>query len=117
MPHAGTDLPSSSSRKAHMTDVAQIAIPVPYLGFVNLWLLEGEPLTLVDAGPSNDDALASLEEQLAERGLTVDNIELVLVTHHHLDHSGLAATIKQRAGARIAAHKGTARWGAEYHHR
>jgi glyoxylase-like metal-dependent hydrolase (beta-lactamase superfamily II) len=100
-----------------MTDVAQIAIPVPYLGFVNLWLLEGEPLTLVDAGPANDEALASLEEQLAERGLTVEEIELVLVTHHHLDHSGLAATIKQRAGARIAAHKGTARWGAEYHQR
>ena len=100
-----------------MTAPVQIALPVPYLGSVNLWLLEGEPLTLVDTGPSNDEALMSLEKQLADVGLTVEDVELILITHHHLDHSGLAATIKERSGARIAAHRGTARWGADYHER
>lgn len=100
-----------------MTDVAQIAIPVPYLGSVNVWLLKGDPLTLVDAGPANDEALASLEQQLDGHGLRVEDVELLLITHHHLDHSGLAAKIKLRSGARIAAHRGTARWGVGYHER
>ena len=46
-----------------MGEVAQIAVPVPYLGSVNVWLLPGEPLTLVDTGPANDEALGSLEQQ------------------------------------------------------
>jgi glyoxylase-like metal-dependent hydrolase (beta-lactamase superfamily II) len=100
-----------------MTDILNIAIPVPYLGSVNVWLLEGKPLTLVDTGPANDEALAALESGLAGLGRAVEEIELVLVTHHHLDHSGLAATIKARAGAEIAAHRSTARWGAAYHER
>jgi glyoxylase-like metal-dependent hydrolase (beta-lactamase superfamily II) len=97
-----------------LSEVAQLRLPVPFLGSVNLWLLVGEPLTLVDVGPANDESLASLEQELAAHGLTVEEIELVLITHHHLDHSGLARTIKQRSGAEIAAHRGTAAWGRDY---
>jgi glyoxylase-like metal-dependent hydrolase (beta-lactamase superfamily II) len=97
-----------------MTEIAQLQLPVPYLGSVNVWLLRGDPLTLVDTGPLNDEALAALEAALAEHGHAIVDIELVLITHHHLDHSGLAATIAKRSGAVIAAHRGTARWGAEY---
>ena len=79
---------------------------MPYLGSVNVWLLEGEPLTLVDAGPHNDEALDALEQELAGHGHALADIELVLLTHHHLDHSGLAATIKARSGAQIVAHRG-----------
>lgn len=100
-----------------MREVAQIAVPVPYLGSVNVWLLRGEPLTIVDTGPANDGALASLEEQLAAHGHTVEELELILLTHHHLDHSGLASRIKERSGATIAAHRGTARWGDGYDRR
>jgi glyoxylase-like metal-dependent hydrolase (beta-lactamase superfamily II) len=100
-----------------MTDVAQIAIPVPYLGSVNAWLLHGKPLTLVDTGLASEEALAALERQLGRHGLAVEEIELVLLTHHHLDHSGLAAAIRERSGGEIAAHRGTARWGGAYHQR
>lgn len=100
-----------------MTAVDHIAIPIPLIGFVNLWLLRGEPLTLVDTGPGTPEAFAALEQQLGEHGVTVEEIELVLVTHHHLDHSGLAARIRELSGAQIAAHKGTARWVRDYHER
>jgi glyoxylase-like metal-dependent hydrolase (beta-lactamase superfamily II) len=100
-----------------VSDVAQIAVPVPYLGSVNVWLLRGAPLALIDTGPSNDGAFSALEQQLAGHGVAVEDIELVLITHHHLDHSGLAARIKERSGAEIAAHRGTAQWGAAYHER
>jgi glyoxylase-like metal-dependent hydrolase (beta-lactamase superfamily II) len=100
-----------------VTDIEQIALPVRYLGTVNLWLLRGEPLTLVDTGPATEPSLAELERQLAERGLRLEDVEQVLLTHHHLDHSGLAAAIRERSGARVAAHRGTAAWGSRYHER
>ena len=98
-----------------MSDVIPIRLPLMYLGSVNVWLLRGDPLTLIDTGPANEEALAALEAQLREHSVTVEEIELVLITHHHLDHSGLATAIKQRSGAQIAAHRGTARWGQRYY--
>ena len=80
--------------------IAQLQLPVPWLGSVNVWLLEGEPLTLVDTGPSNGRAAEALDDELARHGHAVKDIELVLVTHHHLDHSGMAGAIRARAGAK-----------------
>ena len=95
--------------------IDRIELPVPYLGTVNLWLLRGTPLTLIDTGPGNDESLQELERGLRARGLRIEDLELVLLTHHHLDHSGLAAAIKERSGARIACLRQTADWGASYH--
>ena len=100
-----------------MTDVARLEVPIPWIGSVNLWLLRGEPLTLVDTGPATEDARPALEQQLGAQGVRVEDIELLLITHHHLDHSGLGAWVRERSGAVIAAHKGTARWLSEYHER
>jgi glyoxylase-like metal-dependent hydrolase (beta-lactamase superfamily II) len=94
---------------------AQLLIPVPFLGTVNLWLLRGEPLTLVDTGPKSDEGLWTLERQLRGHGLAVEDIELLLLTHHHLDHTGLAGLIRERSGARVAALGPTATWGIGYH--
>ena len=97
--------------------VLQLQLPVPWLGSVNVWLIEGDPLTLVDSGPSNAKAEAALEEELARHGYGVGDIELVLLTHHHLDHSGLAGALRARSGARVAAHSSAAAWGRDYHAR
>ena len=83
-----------------MSHVEQIPIPVPYLGSVNLWLLKGDPLTLVDAGPANAAAL-----DCARGGLWRSTVALsrtsssVLLTHHHLDHAGLAADDQRALGS------------------
>jgi glyoxylase-like metal-dependent hydrolase (beta-lactamase superfamily II) len=98
-----------------VADVVHIPIPLEFLGSVNVWLLKGEPLTLVDTGPANEEAFAALEQELAGHGVSLEEIELVLITHHHLDHSGLATAIKERSGAQIAAHRATAGWGRRYH--
>jgi glyoxylase-like metal-dependent hydrolase (beta-lactamase superfamily II) len=59
-------------------------------------------LTLLDTGPMNDEALTALEDGLRRAGVRLEDIELVLATHHHLDHVGLAATVKRRSGAPVA---------------
>ena len=103
--------------RALPSGVHRIQLAVPYLGTVNVWLLAGDPLTLVDTGPANDASRESLEAALHALGHSIADIELVLLTHHHLDHSGLAGAIAAASGARIAATAGTAAWGSSYHER
>jgi glyoxylase-like metal-dependent hydrolase (beta-lactamase superfamily II) len=85
-----------------MESVVEIPLPLPHVGSVNTWLLLGEPLTLLDTGPRDDAALSALEEGLRRARMRLEDIELVLATHHHLDHVGLAATIQRRSGAVVA---------------
>ena len=86
-----------------MSRVVPIPLPLAHVGSVNAWVLAGEPLTLVDTGPRDPGALTELEDGLRRLGLRLEDVELVLATHHHFDHVGLAATIRRRAGATIAA--------------
>src|SRR5215207_2553503 len=97
-----------------MLDVVPIPLPLAHVGSVNAWLLIGNPVTLIDTGPRDDAALAALEAGLRAQGLRIEDIELLLATHHHLDHVGLAATIQRRSGATLAVLDRTADYGARY---
>ncbi|WJY28400.1 MBL fold metallo-hydrolase [Sporosarcina trichiuri] len=69
--------------------IHQLTIPTPYaVGDVNAFLVKGDALTLVDAGPRTKEAYGVLENQLGELGVRMTDIEQVLLTHHHPDHSG-----------------------------
>ncbi len=100
-----------------MSAPVSIPLPLPHIGSVNAWLLLGDPLTLIDTGPCDDAALSALEAGLRGAGVRLEDLELVLITHHHLDHSGLATTIAARSGARIAAYQRAAVYGARYEER
>jgi glyoxylase-like metal-dependent hydrolase (beta-lactamase superfamily II) len=91
-----------------------IPLPLPHVGSVNAWLLPGDPVTLIDTGPRDDEALSALEAGLRREGLRVEDIELLLATHHHLDHVGLAATIQRRSGAAVAVLDRTADYAEHY---
>jgi glyoxylase-like metal-dependent hydrolase (beta-lactamase superfamily II) len=81
-----------------------LAIPTPFMvGRVNAYLIEDEPLTLVDSGPNSAKALDELEQALAARGHRVEDIGLLVITHQHIDHFGLAAILARRSGAEVAA--------------
>jgi glyoxylase-like metal-dependent hydrolase (beta-lactamase superfamily II) len=97
-----------------MEHTVQIQAPLPHIRSVNAWLLRGAPLTLIDTGPRSDEALTALEAGLHQEGLRIEDIELVIPTHHHLDHTGLIATIVARSGARVAALDRAADYGARY---
>jgi glyoxylase-like metal-dependent hydrolase (beta-lactamase superfamily II) len=83
--------------------IHRLAIPTPFqVGRVNAYLIEDSPLTLIDSGPNSEKALDALEHALAEHGHTVADIELLVITHQHIDHFGLAATLAERSGAEVA---------------
>jgi glyoxylase-like metal-dependent hydrolase (beta-lactamase superfamily II) len=100
-----------------VSTIVDIPLPLPHIGSVNAWLLKGDPLTLVDTGPRDERALAVLEAGLRREGVRLEDVELVLGTHHHLDHVGLAATIQRRAGARVAVLDATAGYAERYEDR
>src|SRR5215208_7620380 len=93
-----------------------VAIPLPLadIGSVNAWLLPGDPVTLIDTGARDESSLSALEQGLQREGLRVEDIEVLLATHHHLDHVGLAATIQRRSGATVAVLDRVANYAARY---
>ena len=81
-----------------------LTIPTPFpVGPVNVYLLEDEPLTLVDSGPNSAKALDELEQALAALGHAVEDLELLVISHQHMDHFGLASILARRSGAEVAA--------------
>src|SRR5436190_9061087 len=100
-----------------MSAIDVIPLPLRDVGSVNAWLLRGDPLTLVDTGPRNDESLAALESGLREHGVRIEDIELAIATHHHLDHVGLMSTVQRRSGARVAVLDALADYAKEYEQR
>ncbi len=81
-----------------------LPVPTPFaVGRVNCYLIEGDPLTLIDAGPRSDRSLAELELLVEEAGHRIEDIGLVIATHQHIDHIGLIGTVVERSGAEVAA--------------
>lgn len=66
-----------------------ITIPTPFaVGDVNAFLVEGDALSLFDAGPKTPEAYEALQYGLKKAGYTFKDVEQVFLTHHHPDHSG-----------------------------
>jgi glyoxylase-like metal-dependent hydrolase (beta-lactamase superfamily II) len=84
--------------------IHRIAIPTPFaVGRVNVYLIEDEPLTLVDAGPNSGTSFDELQRGIAALGRQLEDIELVILTHQHIDHLGLVSLVAAHSGAEVAA--------------
>ena len=70
--------------------VYRIVVPTPFpVGNVNMYLIKGDSLTLIDAGVKTEEAWHSFQQQLRQIGYTPSDIDQVVITHHHPDHVGL----------------------------
>ncbi len=91
--------------------VHRIAVPTPFaVGRINCYLLAGEPLTLVDTGLNSGTSLDYLERALAEVGVRIEDLELIALTHQHMDHEGLLEILARRSGADVAAFAALVPW-------
>jgi glyoxylase-like metal-dependent hydrolase (beta-lactamase superfamily II) len=80
----------------------RLDLPTPLpVGTVNVYLFAEEPVTLIDAGPRSPECLEELERQLQTAGVALADVEQVVLTHGHVDHHGLAETIRRESGAKV----------------
>ena len=101
--------------QAARAGIHRLAIPTPFMvGAVNAYLIEDEPLTLLDTGPNSGKSLDALERALGEHGRKVEDLELIVVSHQHMDHLGLVDILQRRSGAEVAALDALAPWMADY---
>jgi glyoxylase-like metal-dependent hydrolase (beta-lactamase superfamily II) len=90
--------------RARDARIHRLRIPTPFaVGRVNCYLIEDSPLTLVDTGPNSGKSLNELEQQLSGLGHRIEEVELLILTHQHIDHLGLAEIIASRSGCEVAA--------------
>ncbi|WP_045746173.1 MBL fold metallo-hydrolase [Actinoplanes rectilineatus] len=73
------------------------------LGYVNVHVIVSDDgLVLVDTGLPK--GVKVLERSLRSIGRSLDAVTTVLITHHHPDHAGSLAVVRERAGATAVAH-------------
>jgi glyoxylase-like metal-dependent hydrolase (beta-lactamase superfamily II) len=90
--------------EARAAGIHMMQVPTPFLvGRVNCYLIEDDPLTLVDTGPNSGKSLDELEQALAALGHRIEDLGLIVITHQHMDHLGLLEIIARRSGAEVAA--------------
>ena len=79
-----------------MLPVTSVVMPTPYgVGPVNAYLIDAEPLTLIDAGFQTEESKAAFITKLTESGHEPSDIERVLITHGHPDHYGLVPWLQE----------------------
>ena len=101
--------------RAARVGVHRLAIPTPFaVGRVNCWLIDDEPLTLLDAGPNSGKALDALERALGDHGRRVEDLQRIVVSHQHMDHEGLVEILARRSGAEVCAIAPLAPWLARF---
>jgi len=76
---------------------------IQLLGMVQCFLLKGEKTILIDAGMSGQ--MKGFQKGLTEAGVQLEDIDLILFTHGHFDHIGLAKEIVDRSDAQTAIHR------------
>jgi glyoxylase-like metal-dependent hydrolase (beta-lactamase superfamily II) len=92
-----------------------LPIPTPFqVGRVNAYLIDDEPLTLLDTGPNSGTSLDEIERALGAHGRRVEDLKLIVISHGHIDHFGLASILQRRSGAEVAALDGLAPWLERY---
>jgi glyoxylase-like metal-dependent hydrolase (beta-lactamase superfamily II) len=87
--------------------VWRLRLPLPWPGVphVNAFAVRsGEGIVLFDTGMATEDGQRQLELALAQVGYRLEDVRLVVCTHAHTDHYGLAAPIVDRAGCELWMH-------------
>jgi glyoxylase-like metal-dependent hydrolase (beta-lactamase superfamily II) len=85
-------------------DIYNIDVPIPHaLKNFNLYVFLGGEPTLIDTGPYHPEFEDIIVTALRQVG--VDELTRILITHSHIDHSGMASRLRDMTGAQVIAHR------------
>jgi len=85
----------------------RLRLPLPWPGVPhgNAWAVASDGgIVLFDTGMGGRGRLRQLDLALAQVSFTVDDVRLVVCTHSHTDHYGLAGSIVGRTGCELWMH-------------
>jgi glyoxylase-like metal-dependent hydrolase (beta-lactamase superfamily II) len=104
MPPANSDVARS---ERVLPGVWRLRLPCPWPGVphVNAWALaRADGIVLVDTGIGGEEGLHQLELALGQAKLKLRDVRLLVCTHAHTDHYGLAGPIIDAAGCELWMH-------------
>jgi glyoxylase-like metal-dependent hydrolase (beta-lactamase superfamily II) len=87
--------------------VWRLRLPLPWPGVPhgNAWAVAADGgIVLFDTGMGGKGRMRQLDLALAQVGFGVEDVRLVVCTHSHTDHYGLAAPITEASGAELWMH-------------
>jgi glyoxylase-like metal-dependent hydrolase (beta-lactamase superfamily II) len=83
----------------------RLSLPWPGVPHGNAWAVEHDGgVVMFDTGIGGTGRLRQLDLALAQAGFGVEDVRLVVCTHSHTDHYGLAGSIVERAGCELWMH-------------
>lgn len=81
-----------------------VAIDLPGysdLRTANIFIVGSGPVAVIDTGPLFPGSFEDLRRAFTEIGLGFADIELMLITHGHIDHYGMAMKVREAAGRHV----------------
>ncbi|MFZ0890084.1 MAG: MBL fold metallo-hydrolase [Candidatus Binataceae bacterium] len=87
--------------------IYQIFLPLPMRPtIVNVYLIDcGGAWALIDTGMNTPDSIRTLEDAFAQVGTRIEDLDVLIATHHHIDHFGASGEIQRRSGAKLYIHQ------------
>jgi glyoxylase-like metal-dependent hydrolase (beta-lactamase superfamily II) len=99
--------PEAPRAEKTLPGVWRLRLPLPWPGVPhgNVWVVAaGDGIVLFDTGIGGKGGFRRFDLALAQAGFSVEDVRLVVCTHSHTDHYGLAAPIVERAGCELWMH-------------
>ena len=79
--------------------------PLPPAQYTNAYLIGETELALVDPGSGEPEHLRDLFALTDHLAAEARRVTMIVVTHHHPDHTGGVAACRERLGARVVGHR------------
>ncbi len=87
--------------------IYRICLPLPVRPtIINVYLVDCHGAwALIDTGVNSKESLAALEDALAQVGVRIEDLGVLIGTHHHIDHLGASGEIRRRSHATTCLHQ------------
>ncbi len=103
------DFAAASRHLAQQFGIHLFPLETPFpMGTINVYFSPQPIPTLIDVPPNDESYGEQLKEHLAVLGYSLHDIERIIITHPHFDHSGMAGWFADEADTEIWAFESSA---------
>jgi glyoxylase-like metal-dependent hydrolase (beta-lactamase superfamily II) len=87
--------------------IFEIFLPLPMRPtIINVYLIDCRGAwALIDTGMNSADSISTLEDALAQVGIRIEDLSVIISTHHHIDHFGASGELQRRSHAKVYLHQ------------